>query len=262
MPRQSRAHSTSGVYHVMMRGNEKRDIFIDNEDREKFLGILYDKKLTSEYQLYSYCLMRNHIHLLLKENTEEISLCLKRINISYAYYFNKKYSRVGHLFQDRFKSECIDTEEYLLGALRYIHNNPVKACIVSKSGDYFWSSYNCYARGRDDLLTDRSEILPLFSNDINNSVKLFIAFSKKENDDEFIDIDADDEVEIKGLCSARKFIDDYLKNKSIKLEDLKDKCNLYYRDNIILLLKDNSNLSQNEIGSLLGLGRKVIRGVK
>jgi REP element-mobilizing transposase RayT len=85
--------------------------------------------------------MDNHVHLLINEGDDEIGKIMKRINISYSYYFNKKYGRIGHLFQDRFKSEGIDSDAYLLSVVRYIHNNPVKAGLVKNIEEYKWSSY-------------------------------------------------------------------------------------------------------------------------
>jgi len=100
----------------MFRGNEKRSIFNDDEDRYKFIKIHSSKMAHSMYYIYAYCLMTNHVLLVMKENAEVIDLCFKSINVSYASYFNKKYIRAGHLFQDRFRSEYIDTEEYFLAA--------------------------------------------------------------------------------------------------------------------------------------------------
>lgn len=95
--------------------------------------------------------MDNHVHLLMSEGTEEISKIMKRINVSYAYYFNQKYGRIGHLFQDRFKSEGIEDDTYLLAATRYIHNNPVRANIVKHAGEYKWSSYGIYINHQKDF---------------------------------------------------------------------------------------------------------------
>lgn len=144
MPRQRREISKTSVYHIMMRGNEKKDIFIDEEDKMKFIDILIEKKQDEAYYLYAYCLMNNHVHLIIKEGKDELSRIMKRINISYAHYFNDKYDRVGHIFQDRFRSEAIESEAYLLSAIRYIHMNPVKANVVKETSQYSWSSYNLY----------------------------------------------------------------------------------------------------------------------
>ena len=134
MPRRARLLCESGIYHIMIRGNEKKDIFVDDKDRERFLEIIMDKAHQEELQILSYCLMDNHIHLLVMQRNLQISRFMKRVEVTYAYYFNKKYGRIGHLFQDRYKSENIDSNEHLLAAVRYIHKNPVKARIVKCEG--------------------------------------------------------------------------------------------------------------------------------
>ena len=111
MPRQARKESGTGIYHVMLRGINRQDIFEEQE---------------------AYCLMSNHVHLLLRERTESISISLKHLTVSYAAYYNKCYQRVGHLFQDRFKSEPVNDIEYFVTLLRYVHQNPVKAGICDK----------------------------------------------------------------------------------------------------------------------------------
>ncbi len=88
--------------------------------------------------------MDNHVHLMISEGTEDLSKIMKRINVSYVYYFNQKYKRVGHLFQDRFKSENVEQDLYLLALARYIHQNPLNPPLVKKVSDYKWSSYNSY----------------------------------------------------------------------------------------------------------------------
>ncbi|SMD17567.1 transposase, partial [Sporomusa malonica] len=107
MPRQQRKKSNSGYYHVMIRGNDRKNIFLDEEDKQNFIEILYQKKQENIYLLHAFCLMDNHVHLMLQEGEVNIANIMKRINISYVHYFNKKYKKIGHLFQDRFKSEGI-----------------------------------------------------------------------------------------------------------------------------------------------------------
>jgi Transposase and inactivated derivatives len=245
----------------MLRGNERKCIFYDDEDRTKFLDILFNKKLISEYKLYAYCLMANHIHLLMKENKEDIAVCLKRINISYAYYFNKKYARVGHLFQDRFRSECIDNDQYMLSALRYIHNNPVKSKISAKPDTYTWSSYNDYIGiMNNDSPVDCYEILSLFSSNIKNAIKLFVNFSNQISNENFIDYKEDDNrtIIIKSLSSAKSYVKCYLDNLGIGLENIKDMHNINHRNNLIIYLRRNSNLSIREISSILNIDRNMV----
>nr|WP_311774044.1 transposase [Metabacillus sp. KUDC1714] len=111
----------------MLRGINRQTIFEDDEDKIKFLVTLKKYKEISKFQLYSYCLMDNHIHLLLKESGETISESIKRISSSYVYWYNNKYERCGLLFQERFKSENVENILYFLTVLRYIHQNPLKA---------------------------------------------------------------------------------------------------------------------------------------
>lgn len=141
MSRQARKKSESGIYHIMLRGINQQQIFEDTEDYEKFLDILKDCKEICEFKLYAYCLMGNHIHLLIKEGIEPLEQIFKRICGRLVYWYNIKYQRVGHLFQDRFKSEPIDSESYFFTVVRYIHQNPVKAKLCKRVSDYVYSSY-------------------------------------------------------------------------------------------------------------------------
>ena len=150
------------------------------------------------FELYGYCLMDNHIHLLVKEAAnaavldiggseieippESLESIFKRIGVSYVLYFNRKYKRVGHLFQDRFKSEPIETLPYLMMALRYIHRNPIKAGICEKAEEYSQSSYRDYIGEEKDPITDVSLILDL------TEIDDLIQFTAEENQDNFIDV--------------------------------------------------------------------------
>jgi len=265
MSRRPCQKSFTNIYHIMIRGNEKKDIFIDDEDRYKFLEVISKKMELSGYDIYAYCLMNNHIHLLMKENIEGIDLCFKRINVSYVYYFNKKYNRVGHLFQDRFKSECIDTEQYLLSAVRYIHNNPVKEGIAMHPCDYTWSSYNAYITNTQYALVDKYKILNQFSHSTKKACRLFAEFSNEKNEDSFIDYNENrknDCISIRGSAEALSYIDKYISDNKIKHEELLDKRNVSLRDELICFLKMNSNLSIKEISEILRLNRGVVQRAK
>ena len=163
MARKARIKSETGIYHIMLRGINKQDIFLDDEDYRKFLKTLNDCKKKSHFELYAYCLMSNHIHLLLKENENDISTIIKQIACSYVYWFNRKYERVGHLFQDRFRSEPVDNDEYFLTVLRYIHQNPVKAKIAAQCDDYLYSSYKLYFI--DTVLIDKEFTFSIINKD-------------------------------------------------------------------------------------------------
>ena len=163
MPRQARKHSSAELYHIMLRGINRQQILEDKEDNEKFIEILAECKKISGYQLYAYCIMGNHLHLLIKVEKEPLEQIFKRICGRYAYWYNAKYRRVGHLFQDRYRSEPIEDEEYFLRVLRYIHLNPVKAGLVNKTEDYPYSSYHCYMEQKGNQLVDVDFVLSIMN---------------------------------------------------------------------------------------------------
>ena len=144
MPRKARQKAESGIYHVMLRGIDRQLIFEDTEDYLRFLNIVQECREICGFQLFAYCLMGNHVHLLLKVQNDDLETVFKRIGGRYVYYYNVKYQRIGHLFQDRFRSEPVDDDAYFLTVLRYIHQNPVKAKLCSKVEDYPFSSFAEY----------------------------------------------------------------------------------------------------------------------
>lgn len=184
MPRQARRQSESGIYHIMLRGINQQQIFEDDEDNQKFIEVLKDCKLISGYKVFAYCLMGNHLHLLMKVEKENLEQIFKRIGARYVYWYNWKYHRKGHLFQDRFKSEPVDDDSYFLAALRYIHQNPVKAGIDGLN--YQYSSYNEYLNEKDGQLTDIDFVYEMISKD------QFVSFNNEANDDELLDLELDD----------------------------------------------------------------------
>ncbi|MBQ4157385.1 MAG: transposase [Clostridia bacterium] len=133
----------------MLRGINRQQIFKDREDYEKFLSALNDVKLIGSFKLYAYCLMGNHIHLLIKEKRKGLDQIFRKIRSRFVYWYNVKYDREGHLFQDRYKVESVDSEEYLFTVLRYIHQNPVKASLCETVDEYEFSSYSEFISGQN-----------------------------------------------------------------------------------------------------------------
>ena len=146
MPRTARIKSPTKLYHVTARGSNKQILFNEQADFKVFMEILKKNMIECGFELYAYCLMDNHYHLVIRDNKDQIDVIFKKINTAYAYYFNTKYERTGHLFQDRFFSEPLVTANQLVNTIRYIHRNPVKAGICSDISDYRYSSYNDYLR--------------------------------------------------------------------------------------------------------------------
>ena len=149
MPRAARV--AGEFQHIVVRGVGRQILFEDDMDRLHFLKSLRRFRDDTETVLLAYCLMENHVHLLVHAPGRNAAELMKKLGVSYAYYFNRKYDRTGHLFQDRYRSETITDDAYLLSAYRYILENPEKAGIAAAQ-DYPWSSYREY--GRTDGLTD------------------------------------------------------------------------------------------------------------
>ena len=149
-------------YHIFNRGNDKRDIFLDNSDFQFYLRRLITCLSKFEFSLICYCLMPNHVHLLLQQNSEvPSSKLMSSLHTSYSMYFNMKYKHIGHVFESRFKQKLIESDEYLIHLSRYIHLNPVEAGLVKKPETYKWSSYNNYLVNEEGLI-DNSIIMNFF----------------------------------------------------------------------------------------------------
>ena len=143
MARQARKTANSDTYHVMCRGVSRHSIFEDAADYRCYRELLETQANGGPLILFAWCLMDNHVHLVAKATLPELSFAMKSINCSYAQYYNKRHERVGHLFQGRFKSEPIETDESLLQVIRYVHRNPLEAGIT-QTLDYRWSSFKEY----------------------------------------------------------------------------------------------------------------------
>ena len=248
MPRLPRQKSESGIYHIILRGLNQQAIFEDNEDYFKFVETLENYKAVSGYKVFAYCLMSNHIHILLKIEKEDLALIMKRVAGSYVYWYNWKYYRKGHLFQDRFKSEPIEDDSYFMTILRYIHQNPIKAGIVDNINMYPYSSYNDYI-SEESGVVDLDFALSLMKKDE------FINFNNEKNDDICLDIDAKD-FRINDI-DAKKIIKKISKCDSItEFQQLEQK----KRDEYIKKLK-NKGLSIRQISRLTGVSFSIVRKI-
>jgi len=241
MPRKLRVE-ICGYHHVYNRGVAKGNVFLDDFDKVKFLAILADICKEYKFNIHSFCLMDNHYHLLLENLKENLSDGMRQINSQYASYFNKRHNRVGHLWQDRFKSWYVFDEAYLLSLFKYIESNPVKANITTTVGSYKYSgTYSIfrdampvYLRNtfvlRDYLLADLINILniPLNKKDKDNILKLHKTQYKSKE----------------GNIVATKQID-----LKILFKDVKNK----EERNIAICKAFNDNYSKSEIARELSL---------
>lgn len=145
MPRIARLISATGIYHVLSRGHNRRAIFLDTHDYQCYLDELTRFKETFPCQCYHFCLMPNHVHLLVKtERLELLTAIMRRVQQTYQFHWRRRYGLVGHLWQGRFKSIPIEKEAYLLECGRYIDRNPVRAGLCKIPEEYPWSSARTY----------------------------------------------------------------------------------------------------------------------
>lgn len=258
MPRVARLKGEFTTYHIILRGNEKKNIFLDSKDKERFLETLGKAKEKYNFLIYGYCLMNNHLHLIIYDNGNDISLIMKSLNVSYAIYFNRKYKRVGHLFQDRYKSEIVDNDRYLLELSKYIHNNPVKAGIVQEALQYRWSSFKQYVdRDVNDNLLSTGKILGLVSNKESAAQREYYKYvcNSEENPKVtfkkgFMSAEEENRNYLSLINDAKGKINQMAHSQGLTVEELIS--NRKLRDVAIKSLRKNTSLTLKEIGELLG----------
>jgi putative transposase len=154
MPRPLRPIDDRLIYHVIDRGNNRQDVFHKDPDFGAFLKALRDLKERKPFELYGYCLLNNHFHLLMRPSETPISRIMQSLLVSHTQRYHKHQRSGGHVWQGRFKSPVIQDDEHLLEVLRYIEANPLRARIVERAEDYRWSSYHAHALGAADDLLD------------------------------------------------------------------------------------------------------------
>ncbi|WP_377887511.1 transposase [Alkalihalobacillus sp. R86527] len=233
----------------MFRGINRQTIFEDEEDKGQFLLTLARYKKKSGIELYAYCLMDNHVHLLVKETDESISIFMKRLSSSYVYWYNMKYERCGHLFQERFNSENVESDAYFLTVLRYIHQNPLKANLVRSVWDSKWTSIHEYMSRVK--LADIDRGLCLFSVDRKVARRQFILFMQEINEDRCLDIYekiklTDDEVR------------DYLRSIGVMSSSMLQQMDREERNAVLLKMKKLKGVSIRQISRVTGISKSVI----
>lgn len=146
-------------YHVMIRGNQKQKVFLENKDFEKYLELLKRYKRKYRFKLYAWCLMPNHVHLILEVNKPtELAKIMQGITLAYSKWFNKKYGKVGHLWQGRYKSMVIDKNKYALDCMNYVEINPIRANLIQSPLEYAWSSFKLRTLGKESYLLDNPNL--------------------------------------------------------------------------------------------------------
>jgi putative transposase len=190
MPRLPRIKTFDSIFHIMVRSISDVPLYREDKDKDKFLKLVKKYQDIFGFKVYAYCLMTTHGHLIIDANGADISKIMHGINQCYAQYFNRKYNRHGHVFQDRFKSKIIKDERYLINLSAYIHNNPkdmkrYKNCIEK----YKFSTLGVYLGLRKDLyeIVDEEFVMQLFSGDVSNARKKYLEFVHSCNNEAIIE---------------------------------------------------------------------------
>ena len=185
MGRQPRIHVPGQISHVMNRGNGGQPILTDEDDWPHLLSVVARVKETSDLKVYAYCLIPNHLHLLLQVGSVPLSRVMHRIATIWAKRFNMSRGRAGHVFQGRFKSLPCNDDAYFKWLLRYIHLNPVKDGLVRRPEDWPWSSYRDYLDPRAGGIGDTAWPLSLFGSERCSALDSFKSFILQDSDEEY-----------------------------------------------------------------------------
>jgi len=295
MARPLRIEYPDAIYHVISRGIRKDNIYYENKDKDKFLYKLKETKEKYNLKIFSYCLMVNHYHLLIRTPKSNLTKAMHYLNASYTNWFKAKHDIVGPIFQGRYKSILVEDESYLLTLSSYIHLNPLRAEKVEYLKDYKYNSYNEYINKTENNLVDKNLLLSKFE-DIER-FKEFIYEWYEHNKDWQNDDNNEKELRekiygINGFLGSKNFADRILKkykknnkekkyneysnisNNEIKKEDIEKimikkfkikKSRLYsksygndYRNMFIYLLKKYTDLKLKEIGLMFDIKYKSV----
>ena len=252
MSRTIREISKLGCYHVMQRGVGKQILFEDDSDYTRYYRKLAACRKDLEFELLAFCLMNNHVHLLVKtEDIGTLETLMRRIGTSYGRYYNGKYGHVGCVFQGRYNSEAIHGVNGLLRCVRYIHNNPAKAGFCSRDS-YRWSSYDDYISGAG--IADTEYVLGEFGG-VDQFVK-FSATKDEEKDEHYMDCETDAITLEDGIEIVRRHFGNQIESAFI-VKRLKRS----ERDAIIGEMK-SAGLRNKQIELITGVSQEIIRRVK
>lgn len=253
MPRNLRIFCNSKIYHIILKGIDNQDIFYDNQDRYVFLENIKKSQKKYTYNVLAYCLMNNHVHMVIQVENDLLSKAIQSLTIRYVYYFNKKYDREGPFVRNRFKSKIIENLSYFLKVCRYVHRNPEKANI-NKTEKYKWSSYNDYISGEG--ITKTKILLNYFNNNIND----FVKFTLQKESLEEVSNEADFEL-ISKLTDEQliKIIKERFSLTSF--EDVPKFIKGYSKEEKEKIIKNIDNIvgtNPRQMARVIGINRKLI----
>lgn len=235
MPRTIRKIGRTGWAHIILRGINREDLFFDDDDYQRFASTIARYQRELKFEIAAGCLMSNHVHLLLYSEDRDYAQIIKKITVSYAIYYNQKYDRVGHVYQDRFRSEPVDDDGYLLTVARYIYRNPSKAGICAP-GDYKYT------------YIDKEGILSSYFGDEQRLME----FLDTENEDTCLDYDTEPGMNDAELISRLR------KESGIESPLAIQQLSKQERNRILKLLKNNG-ASVRQISRVTGINRNIVQ---
>jgi len=208
-------------YHIIQRGVNKEYIFNDDKDKARLLEIVVETKELYDFKIFAYAIMGNHYHLFIQALNIPISKIMHQINTRYAMYYNKKYEKVGHVFEGRYKGILVQDDSYFVTLVKYIHNNPVAAGICDSMEEYKWSSDMFYRRNIDNIV-DIDEFLNMISSNRSKSIEKYIELMEVDNIDQGVLMDLYENSDIIGTDDfIRKIRED--KNPRLSLDEILEK---------------------------------------
>jgi putative transposase len=247
MARKPRIHFPGAFYHVMLRGNDKNQIFFSEEDREYFYFLMIDGIKKYNYRIHGFCLMSNHVHLAIQVGEISVSKAMHNLSFRYASYINKNNNKVGHIFQGRFKAILVDADNYLLTLIRYIHLNPVRANMVNDAEKYTWSSHRAYLGLEKNSWLTKEFVLNYFNESGEDSASQFNYFCKNLSAEEPLKEFQIGNHRDFAILAKDKFLENLEKNTVIvpkfhvALDDLVLLVSSYYSTEISLLQSPSKN---------------------
>lgn len=216
MGRKPRIEYPGGIYHLIQRGNNRKFIFEQKEDKEFLLELIKEYREIMGFWLFGYVIMGNHYHLIIKLSDTPLRTIMHRLNNQFSKNYNRKNKRTGHVFENRYKGILVIDDKYLLSLLRYVHQNPVSANMCKNITDYYWSSDKYYRENIKQGMVDIGFILNMFANNRQEALRSYVDFmdeNKKE------DIAVFEEVDVIGGVNT-SMLDDYLKRERKCLDQI------------------------------------------
>lgn len=273
MARKTRVHYEGALYHVICKGNNGDEIFKTKEDKKKYIDTIMRYKERYDFRLYSYCIMSNHVHMVIEVGRVPLSKIMQGIQQVFTVHYNKEHSRTGHVFEQRYKAILCDSDKYLLPLIKYVHQNPIRNQL--KEGfNYEWSSYKSYLNYNSDFV-DIKFPLSFYGNKTRVQIKNYLKDMNIQDEDlklfesERLSGDIDKSNSIKEIkeekLEPQKLIKVICDFNKMRFEDIIEKTRrakfVKVRKMIIFMLKKYTDISNKEIAEILKLSGPTISNV-